>query len=157
MEIEVHHVDAKIARSDFAHKGVHVRAVHIEQRALGVQDVGDLVDLALEDADGARVGEHQRGNVLGDQALKRGDVDHAERVRLDVLHLVADDRGGRRVGAMRGVGHQHGPAGVALRLVVGAGEQDSGELAMRAGGRLQRDRIHAGDLNQAFLQDMDDL
>ena len=59
------------------HQRVHVGAVHVEQGALGVENVGDLVDLALEDADGAGVGQHQRGRVFGDDLLQLGHVDHA--------------------------------------------------------------------------------
>jgi hypothetical protein len=36
-------------------------------------------------------------------------------------------------------------------------QQDAGELAVRAGGRLQRDRVHAGDFEQAALQQVEDL
>ena len=34
-------------------------------------------------------------------------------------------------------------------LVVGAGEEDAGELAVRAGGGLEGDGVHAGDLDEA--------
>ena len=47
--------------------------------------------------------------------------------------------------------------GLPLRFVPGADQQDAGELAMRAGRRLQRDRIHAGDVDQAALQQVDDF
>ena len=36
-------------------------------------------------------------------------------------------------------------------------QQDARELAVRAGRRLQRDRVHAGDLEQAALQQVDDF
>ncbi len=36
--------------------------------------------------------------------------------------------------------------------MVGADQQDAGELAMRARGRLQGDGIHAGNIEQATLQ-----
>jgi hypothetical protein len=36
-----------------------------------------------------------------------------------------------------------------MALVIGAGEQNAGELAMRAGRGLQRDRVHAGDFDEA--------
>ena len=42
VQIQVHHVDAEIARARDADQRVHVRAVHVDQRALGVQDLGDL-------------------------------------------------------------------------------------------------------------------
>ena len=42
VQVQVHHVDAEIAGRVDAHQRVHVRAVHVEQGALGVQDVRDL-------------------------------------------------------------------------------------------------------------------
>jgi 2C-methyl-D-erythritol 2,4-cyclodiphosphate synthase len=89
VQVEVHHVHAEVAGARLADERVHVGAVHVEQRALGVQDVGDLVDFALEDADRGRVGEHQRGDVFVHHALEFGEVDHAQRVRLEVRDLVA--------------------------------------------------------------------
>ncbi len=90
VQVEVHDVDAEVAGAGLADERVHVGAVHVEQRALGVEDVGDLVDLGLEDADGGGVGEHERGGVFVDHALEFGDVDHALRVGLEVGDLVAD-------------------------------------------------------------------
>ena len=63
MQVEVHYVHAEVAGADFADQGVHVGAVHVEQGAFGVEDVGDLVDLVFKDAEGGGVGEHQRGGV----------------------------------------------------------------------------------------------
>ena len=54
MQVQVHHVHAEVAGAHLAHQRVHVGAVHVEQRALGVQNVGDLVNLVLEDADAWR-------------------------------------------------------------------------------------------------------
>ena len=64
VQVEVHHVGAEITGTHLADQSVHVGAVHVEQRALGVQQVGDLVDLLLEDAQGVGIGEHERGNVI---------------------------------------------------------------------------------------------
>ena len=77
VQVEVHHVHAEISRTDFADKGIHVGAVHVEQAAFGVEDIGDLVDLLLEDAEGVRIREHQRGDVFVHLRFERGDVDHA--------------------------------------------------------------------------------
>ena len=82
MQVEVHHVDAEIAGPRHADQRVHVGAVHVEQRALGVQDLGDLVDVLLEDAERVRIGDHQRGDIFGHLRFERGDVDHAACVRL---------------------------------------------------------------------------
>ena len=85
------------------------------------------------------------------------EIDAALGVRLEVFDLVAADGRGGGVGAVRGVGNQNLAARIALRLVPGADEQNAGELAMRAGRGLQRDRVHAGDFDQAALQQVDDF
>ena len=156
VQVEVHHVDAEVAGARLAYERVHVGAVHVEQRAFGVQDVGDAVNLALEDADGGGVGEHERGGVLVHHAGEFREVHHALRVRLEVGHLIAADRGGGGVGAVRRVRDQDLLARVALALVIRADKQDAGELAVRAGGGLQRDGVHAGDLDEAVLQELHD-
>ena len=78
-------------------------------------------------------------------------------VRLEVLHLVAADGRGGGIGAVRRVGNEDLAARIALRLMPCANQQDAGELAMRAGGGLQRDGVHAGDVDQAALQQVDDF
>ncbi len=77
VQIEVHDVDAEVAGAGLADERVHVGAVHVEQRALGVEDVGDLVDVGFEDADGAGVGEHKGGGILVDHALQLCEIDHS--------------------------------------------------------------------------------
>ncbi len=155
MQVQVHHVHAEVAGSRFAHQRVHVGAVHVEQGALGVQNLGDLRNLALEDADGRGVGEHQRGGLFIHLPGERVEVDAALGVRLEVLDRVAADGRRGRVGAVRGIRDENLLARVALRLVPGADQQDSGELAMRASRRLKGDRVHAGDFDEAALQQVD--
>ncbi len=46
--------------------------------------------------------------------------------------------------------------GLPFDSMIGAHHQQAGEFAMRAGRGLQRDRVHAGDLDQAFAQRLDD-
>ncbi len=36
MQVQVHQVDTEIPRARLTHKSIHVRAVHVEQSALGV-------------------------------------------------------------------------------------------------------------------------
>ncbi len=152
MQIEVHDVHAEIAGAGFADEGVHVGAVHVEERAFGVEDVGNFVDLGLEDADGRRIGEHERGGVLGDLALEGFDVHHAAFVGLEVFDLVAADGGGGGIGSVSGVGNEDLVARIAVGLVISADEKDSGELTMGSGGRLEGDGVHAGDFEQTLLQ-----
>ena len=66
----MHHVDAEVAGTRLADQGVHVGAIHVEERAFGVKNVGDLVDLAFEHADGGRIGEHQRSGIFVDLARR---------------------------------------------------------------------------------------
>ena len=40
--------------------------------------------------------------------------------------------------------------------MIGADHQHAGEFAVRAGGGLQRDGVHAGDFDQAVAQRLDD-
>ncbi len=56
----MHYVDAEVARPHLADKRIHIGAIHVEQRTFGVENVCNLVDLVLEDAEGRRVGEHER-------------------------------------------------------------------------------------------------
>ena len=60
----MHQIHAEIPGTNFAHQRVHVRAIHIEQAAFGVKNVGDLVNLLLEDAQRVGIGEHQRGHIF---------------------------------------------------------------------------------------------
>ena len=51
VQVQVHDIDAEVAGTGFADEGIHVRAVHVEERASVVENVGDVVDLVFEDAD----------------------------------------------------------------------------------------------------------
>ena len=107
---------------------------------------------SVEEPERVRVGEHQAGDVVVGLRAQVVDVDAAVLVGADLDDLVAAHRHRRRVGAVRGVRGEDLRALLAAVLVVGAGEQHAGELAVRAGGRLQRDVRQAGDLAQRALQ-----
>ena len=77
MQVQVHHVHAEIAGTDFAHQRVHVGAIHIEQAAFGVHDFGDLVDLLLEHSQRVGIGEHERSDVFVHLRGQRGHIHHA--------------------------------------------------------------------------------
>ena len=81
------------------------------------------------------------------------DIDVAARVAGDHHDLHADHAGGGRIGAVRGGGDQ---ADLAMRLaargVIAADRQQPGIFALRAGIRLQRDRVIAGDVAQPLFQ-----
>ncbi len=106
-----------------------------------------------------RVGDHQRGQTIA--VLLRVDADV---VQVDVavgiglghhdLHAAHLCRG--RVGAVRRIRDQADVAmALAARAVVGADRQQAGVFALRAGVRLQADRVIAGALHQHRFQTVD--
>ena len=145
-------VEADVAGPRDPHHRVQVRAVVVQRRADVVDDRGDLLDATVPQPERVRVGEHQARDLvvgLGPQVL---DVDAAVVGGGDLDHLVAGHGHRRGVRAVRGVGREHLRAHVAAVLVVGAREQDAGQLAVRARAGLQRDVRQPGDLAQRALQ-----
>ena len=120
VQVEVHHIDAKIARARDARERVHVRAVHVEVCAAFVEDRGDFRDALFKDAERARIRQHERGDIVGAVFAQVIGVDLAAVVGLDVLHFVAGNHDGRGIRAVGGIGDQHLLARVALALKVGA-------------------------------------
>ena len=154
VQVEVHHVDAEIAGARDAGQRVHVGAVHIEKRALVVQNFCDFRDALFEDAERRGIGDHQRGDVCGDEVAQFIDVDLAVRFGLDVFDFVAgDDRGGG-IRSVRRVGNQNFLARVAVFLVIGADQEEACQFAVRASSGLQRDRVHAGDFEEALFEEL---
>ena len=156
VQIQVHDVDAEVAGTDFADQRVHVGAVHVEQAAFGVHDLGDLVDLLLEDAQRVGICEHQCRDIFIHLRSERGHIHHALSIGFQIFHCVADHRRSRRVGPVGGIWNQNFLARAAFRFVIGANHQQSREFAVCAGGGLQGDGVHAGDFGQAFAQSLDD-
>ena len=122
-----------------------------------MKDFGNFGNALFEDAKRRRIGDHERGDVFGNEFAKFFDVDLAVRFGLDVFDLVAGDDGGRGIRSVRGVGNQNFLAGVALFFEVGANQQQAGEFALRARGGLQSDGVHAGDFEEALLQKTQDF
>ena len=120
MQVQVHHVHAEIAGARDAGKRVHIGAVHVEQSAAFVKDGGNFGDAFFEDAKRAGIGEHQRGDVVGDKFAQVVGVKLAAAIGLDVLNLVSgdDDRGW--IGAVRGIRDQNFVARIALTFQVRA-------------------------------------
>ena len=82
------------------------------------------------------------------------EVEVAARVGGDLLQLVARHRHAGGVRPVRGVGGDDRVALVALAevLEVGAHQHQAGQLALRAGGRLERARVEPRDLREDLLQ-----
>ena len=102
------------------------------------------------------IGEHERGDVFIHLRRQRRHVHHALRVGFQVLDRIADHRRRRRIGAVGRVRNQNFLARMSFRLMIRPHQQQPGQFAVRAGGRLQRDRVHAGDFDQAIAERLDD-
>ncbi len=152
VEVDVHGVGAHQAGQGAADEGVEVGAVHVDEAAAIVDQARDLDDAVLEDAEGVRHRQHQRRDRVVHRPLEGREVDGAVGRRRQLERLVAREGSRRRVGAVRRVGHQHHPAGVAAGLERPPDHQHPGELAVGAGGRLQGDAGEAGDRLQGLLE-----
>src|SRR3954452_22309701 len=137
VQVVVDDVEAHVARARTPHDGVEVRAVVVERRADLVDDLRDLGDVLVEQPERVRVREHQARDVLVGLRPQVLDVDAAALVGADLDDLVAGHRHRGRVGAVGGVRREDLGAVLAPVLVIGAGQQDAGELAVRAGARLE--------------------
>ena len=73
MQIDVHGVDAEIAGPHLADDGVEIGAVAIEIGAGRMHGLGDLDDLALEQAAGVGIGQHDRGDIRAERRFHRRD------------------------------------------------------------------------------------
>jgi hypothetical protein len=89
VQVEVHDVEAHVAGPRDAHHRVEVRAVVVERRADACDDLGDLLDVRVEEPERVRVGEHQAGDVVVGLRAQVVDVDAAVGVRADLDDLVA--------------------------------------------------------------------
>jgi hypothetical protein len=152
VQVVVDDVEAHVARARDAHDRVEVRPVVVEGRPDAVHDRGDLLDVAVEEPERARVREHEAGDLVVGLRPEVVDVDAAVGVRADLHDLVARHGHRGRVRPVGGVRREDLRPRVPAVLVVGAGEQHAGQLAVRAGGGLQVDVGQPGDLAQRDLE-----
>jgi hypothetical protein len=81
VQVEVHHVDPDVARTHDPEQGVHIGAVAVHQPAAAVDDLDDLLDLLLEQAQRVGVGDHHADDLVADAAAQRVEIDVAAFVR----------------------------------------------------------------------------
>src|SRR5262249_34231444 len=87
VDVVMLHARAEVARPGQAEDRVHVRAVQVDERAAGVQQIGDRADLALEQAERVRVGDHEYGRAFVELAGQVFQIDQPAGVTLDGHHL----------------------------------------------------------------------
>ena len=103
MQIQVHHVHARVPGPHNTGQCVHVRAVHVQQRAFGMQNFRNFRNTLFENSQRRRIGNHQRRHVFAYQIAQFIHVNLSVRFGFDVLHFVAGNHCGRRICAMRRV------------------------------------------------------
>ena len=64
VEVDVHHVEAHVARSAITQHGVEVGSVVVHQSATVVYQLRNLRDALLEEAEGVGVGHHHGGDAV---------------------------------------------------------------------------------------------
>ena len=160
VEVEVAHVRTEPAGSGHSHQCVEVRAVEIHLPAGFMHGVADLTDGLLEDTMGGWVGDHECSQ------LRTMEIDLlSEIAEIDVAVAVAGHHdnphpGHRRTGRVRAMGRGRdeadGAFGVTVAAMPGADGEQSGELALGAGVRLQGHGVVSGDLGQPAFEISDD-
>ena len=156
VQIEVTDVGPEVGGPAQSDLRVHVGAVQIDLTAVPVHELANLDDARLEHAVGRRIGDHDGGQRfrmalgLGAQII---DVHVAAFVAGDDDHLHAGHVGRGRIGSVRRCRNEADAAmGGAAAAVIGADGEEPGIFPLRAGIRLQRHRIIAGDRAQTPLE-----
>ncbi len=110
------------------------------------------MNLLLEHSQSVGIGQHQRGDIFIHLRRQCRNVHHALRIRFQILHGVIHHSRRCRIRTVRRIGDQNFLSRPSLRVVIGANHEQSRHLAVRTGGGLQCNRVHASDLNQALAQ-----
>ena len=158
VEVDVHHVEAHVARTGHTEDRVEVGTIIIEERAAGVDELGDLGNLLLEEAQRVGVGHHDGGDVIAQERFEVLDIDEAlgGALHLDDIQSADGSRGG--VGAMGRIGDDHLRAlDVATALMVAADDHQTRQLAMSTGAGIEREVVEASERGEAALEVIDHL
>jgi hypothetical protein len=157
VQVDMHRVDAEIAGARLAHDRVEIGAVAIEERTGLMNSLSDRRDLAFEQPAGVGIGQHDRGDFGPERRFDRGGIDDAVGAGRHRTHGKADQRGGRRIGAMGRFRHQHHVArgALAARLYRRLDRHHAAQLAMGARLRRHGDRRHARHRHQRAREIID--
>ncbi len=152
VQIDVHGVDAELARPHPPDDGVEIGPVAVEERPRRMGQARDLKHVAFEQAAGVGIGDHHRRHVRAEPGLQVLEVHPAIAGLADLLHLIARLGGGGGIGAVGRDGREDAAADIAPRRVRRPHGQDPAELALGAGLGAERDGRHAGQGHQPIRQ-----
>jgi hypothetical protein len=157
VEVEMADISANVTGAAETNLGVHVGTVHVDETAMLVDEVADLLDLGLEDTKGGRICNHDASKfirVLDTLGLEILDVQVTSlSVTLDSDDLHTGHSSGGRVGT---VSRNRDQANLSLvsrtSLVVGLDTAKTSELTLSTRVGLQSSSVHAGDLRQVLSE-----
>ncbi len=160
VQVQVRDVGTELAHPGQADQGVEVRAVDVDLAARIVHEAAHLAHGVLVHAVRGRVGDHDRGEVVGVFGDHLAQVCHVDVAGVVAAHHDHPHPGHHRtggVGAVRARRDQaHVPVGGTPAVVVGLDRQQAGEFALAASVGLQAHGVVAGDLGKPGLQVLDD-
>ena len=158
VQVDVHRIDAEIARTHAPDDRVEIGAVAIDEPARRMHRVRDHAHVALEQAASVGVGDHHARHVGAESRDQLLGIDAAVGGRGYVLDAIARERRGRRIGAVRALGDEDDfPVPLATRFERRADREHAAQLAMRARLRAHRDRVHAGERDEPVRELLDHL
>ena len=153
VRVEMHEIETHIAWAGVAHDGVGVGAVVVHQAAGFMNRRGDCGDVVFEEPERVRIGHHADGGIGPEDRADIFDADASALAARQRNHVEAAHRGGGRIGAVSGIGHDHF---IALRFAtlfeVFLGDEQCAELGVRTGRRIERERRHAEERAQRAFQ-----
>ncbi len=152
VQVHVHRVETHVTRPADAHECVQVGSVVVEHRSGGVDHLGYIQYLSLEQPQGIGVRQHQRGDLWRKLRLQVGEADPAVRTRLHLHHVETTEGRARGVGAVRRIGDEDLCAGVAARVVIRLDHPERRPFAVRTRGRLQGHPLHPDDRAKRLLE-----
>ena len=156
VQIQVANIRADIAWARDANLRIHVGAVHIDEPAVGVNDVTQFANAIFEHAVRTWVRHHAGREILSVKFrlhLQVGNIDVAVSIAINRNNGHASDHRACRIGAVRTIGNQADRSSlVTAVVVVRANHHEAGVLALRTSVRLQTDGGETGDFAEPCLE-----
>ena len=153
MEIDVHHVEAHIARTAYSEHRVEVSTIIIHQTAAVMHELSDFRDICFEETQCVRVCHHHRSNGVVEQSLEVFHIDDAISSTLHLDNLESADSGRSRVSAVSRVWHDDlGALHLSVGLMISADNHQSGKLTVSASAWLEGEVIETCESREALAQ-----
>jgi len=100
VQIDVHGINAEIARTDPPDNGVEIGPVAVEIGSGRMGQPGDFDNIPLEQATGIRIGDHDGGHIIRQLGFQIGQVNPAIRCLGNLSDGITHKSGRCRIGTM---------------------------------------------------------